>query len=66
MGVQEEVGTGLVLGAAVGEEEAEVGEEAAAEVVVVEREQVAGNPQNLHLETGVLAAGSGIAPSGLA
>lgn len=62
MGVQEEVGTGLVLGAAVGEEAAEAGEEA--EVVVAE--QVAGNPQNLHLETGVLAAGSGIDPSGLA
>lgn len=66
MGVQGEVGTGLALGAAAGEEAAEGEEEAAAEEVVVEPERVAGNPQNPRLETAVLLAGSGTAPSGLA
>lgn len=49
--VQEEVETGLVLGTAGEEEEVVVGVEAE-EVEVVERGLAAGNPQDLHLETG--------------
>lgn len=63
MGVQEEAGTGLVLGTAV-VEEAEEGEgEAGVEEAAVEQEPAEGSPRCLRLEIRVLGVGSETAPS---